>query len=283
MRRFVRRRPWLGVILIGGCHSLVDPPLPPNAQMVSPPEVYSAWWTMTEACSGQSRSLGSVHWYVVPGAATLPLAGADHVSGYWSLASNSIVLAGQSALDGPFVRHEMLHAILQHGQHTRADFVVRCGGVVECIDRCVTDAGLVTTADATIPVIPPAALIVGLDVSPSSPSAVVNDGFFTVTVSATNPLDTPARVSLPDSSRYNLGTTFSYYIQGPFGGRSADVRPKDISAVTFGPHERKVQVFDFRVGFDAAQDMLRPGAYQVGGRFGRRSLPAMTANITLQP
>jgi len=269
--------------LLAACHSAVEPPLPPNAQAMTAPAVYTTWWEMTEACSGLVGQLSQVRWYQVPGSETLPYQGLDNVVGYWSAASNSIVLAGQVTLDGPSVRHEMLHSLLQSPLHPRGDFVIRCAGVVECIEQCLIDGGPPPTPDPSIPLISAADLVVALDVAPSSPSATTNNGFFAVTVSATNPLDTPARVSLPDSSRSNLGTTFSYFIQGPFGARSNVVRPTDMSAVTFAPHERKIQVFDFRVGFDTAQGMLQPGDYHVMGRFGPATTPWVSKYFALQP
>ncbi len=283
LRSLIRYRRFIGTVLLAACHSAVEPPLPPNAQAMTAPAVYTTWWAMTEACSGLTGQLSAVRWYQVPAAKTLPYHGLDNVVGYWSAASNSIVLAGQAALDGPSVRHEMLHALLQSPVHPRGDFVIRCAGVVECIEQCITDGGPPPSGDPSAPLISPNDLVVAVDVAPNSPSAGTNDGFFAVTVSATNPLDTPARVSLPDSSRSSLGTTFSYFIQGPFGGRSDVVRPTDISAVTFAPHERKIQVFDFRVGFDTAQGMFQPGAYHVMGRFGSPTTPWVSKSFTLQP
>lgn len=278
-----RRRPLIALTCIAGCRSLVDPRLPPNAQLMAAPAVYSTWWAMTEACSGRSGALASVRWYIVTGAATVPLAASDNIFGYWSKASNSIVLAGQSEFDGPSVRHEMLHALLQDGHHVRSAFVVGCGGTVDCGDQCIAEGGAPSLVDSSTVTIPPGGLQVGVDVTPSVPSESSNDGFFAVMVSATNPSDMPVRVALPDSSAGSLGTTFSYLIQGPFGGRSGQIRAKDISALIFAPHERKLQVFDFRVRKDSGQGSLPPGPYHVFGRFGPPSLPWTQTSVTLQP
>jgi hypothetical protein len=226
--------------------------------------------------------MGAVHWYDVPGADAVPLSGFHDVAAYWSLAGNEIVFAGQAAFDGPTVRHEMLHALTRVGGHPRSEFIVACAGIVDCNEQCMADAGVVRTADSSVSAIAPADLLVDLDVTPTEPSVGANDGFFTVTVSATNPLDTPVRISLRDSSRANFGTTFSYLILGPAGGSSFDVKPADVSAVTFRPHETKIQVFDFRVGFDSTQGMLTPGAYHVSGRFGL-STPWVSAAVSLRP
>jgi hypothetical protein len=45
-----------------------------------------------EACSGLKGSLDAVQWYAAPGPLRNPDNGAEPINGYWSLASNRIVL-----------------------------------------------------------------------------------------------------------------------------------------------------------------------------------------------
>ena len=53
------------VLGVAACGSdrVVGPPLPSDAQLFSPPGVYSTWWNMTQACSGLTGSLQAVTWY----------------------------------------------------------------------------------------------------------------------------------------------------------------------------------------------------------------------------
>jgi hypothetical protein len=51
-----------GSLGLGACEGLLAP-LPSDAEEFSPPAVYSTWWKMTEACSGQTGSLGAITWY----------------------------------------------------------------------------------------------------------------------------------------------------------------------------------------------------------------------------
>jgi hypothetical protein len=175
-----RRRLVTTLAVIGGCHSLVDPPLPPAATAMAPPAVYATWWAMTEACSGLTGSLEHIQWFQVPGATTIPYPGLTDVSGYWST-SDRIVLAGMTTLDGSGVRHEMLHALLHSVGHPRAAFLTSCGGVVDCARPCVADAEPLPPLDPGTPVVTPNQLHLAIAVSPASPAIETDDGFFTVT------------------------------------------------------------------------------------------------------
>ena len=97
---------------LNGCDRLVDPKLPSDAELFTPPPVYSTWWRMTEACSGLSGSLDAVTWYKTDEVVHDVRTG-EVVAGYWTAGSNSIVLTSTVMLDGGTVRHEMLHALLQ--------------------------------------------------------------------------------------------------------------------------------------------------------------------------
>jgi len=78
---------------------VTDPPLPAGTvRLTTPPPVYTRWWAMVEACSGITRPLAAVTWYVAPGL-TVP-DGALDVTGYWSPARNRIVVARSASLVG---------------------------------------------------------------------------------------------------------------------------------------------------------------------------------------
>src|SRR6266481_7596982 len=95
----------VGLAACGG-DSIVDPPLPTDAEAFSPPAVYSTWWNMTQACSGLTGSLGAVTWYKT--SEVLHAVGTgDVIIGYWTAGSNRIVMLGSAMLDGGAVRHEM--------------------------------------------------------------------------------------------------------------------------------------------------------------------------------
>ncbi|HEY0779780.1 MAG TPA: hypothetical protein VGD56_17565, partial [Gemmatirosa sp.] len=113
---------------------MTDPALPAGATRLTPPPVYARWWAMTEACSGLRRDLGAVDWYVTTGAPSISDGHQSDLGGYYSPASNRIVLADTAALDGATIRHEMLHALLGPAVagHPRAQFLGRCAGVVHC-------------------------------------------------------------------------------------------------------------------------------------------------------
>ena len=119
------------LLRVAAC-TIVDP-LPPTAKRFSPPSVYGAWWSMTEACSGTTASFNAIEWYVVPTVQLFRHDGQD-VAGYYDSRRHRIVLAQPGQLYGPLVRHEMLHAINGAPGHPRSQFLGRCGGVVVC--RC---------------------------------------------------------------------------------------------------------------------------------------------------
>lgn len=79
-----------------------------------------------------------VGWFEVVGVASFPNK-ATTLSGLWLPATNSIVFGELSTDSAMIVRHEMLHALLQRGDHPAEYFQRRCLGVVSCHSLCVTD------------------------------------------------------------------------------------------------------------------------------------------------
>src|SRR4029079_6990738 len=124
-------------LLLTGCDSIFDPPLPAGTVGFSPPPAYELWWSLVQECAGRTGRMRSVDWYVVPG----DLDADGSVEAYWSPGGNRIVLTSRKQMDGTIVRHEILHALLRGGGHTRHAFLERCGGVVLCNQACTLEAG----------------------------------------------------------------------------------------------------------------------------------------------
>jgi hypothetical protein len=124
------RAPLLALVAGISCGHLTDPPLPANAQVFVPPPVYAEWWTMVESCSGLSGSLANIQWYSTTSLLWDPNDHDEAIAGYWSLASNRIVLYTNDTIAGGVVRHEMLHALVRSAGHPRWAFLQACGGVV---------------------------------------------------------------------------------------------------------------------------------------------------------
>lgn len=260
--------------LFNSCRDLVDPALPLNAVRFSPPPVYTRWWAMTEACSGASRSFASVSWFIVPEAARIPFNN-DQVEGYWSLASNQIVLAGAAQLRGGNVRHEMLHALIRSSGHERSQFLGKCAGTVDCSMHCVQDAGSAPQVPGVVQ-ITPAGLEVGVEVEPDALGITADDGFFRVIVTARNPTSRAVAVTLPISST-GPSTSFAFDIRGTGGGKAAGKPVLDPAVTVFAPGETKRQVFDLQIGCDFTSLTLPPGRYTVRGAYGSNwvTLPPM--------
>jgi hypothetical protein len=114
--------------LLAACEVLAPAgPLPPDAQLMSAPPEYLEWWHKTEACSGRQGDPSAIEWYVVPDKAVFETSDGEKV-GLWSRSSDGtrIVLAGLYAHNELVVRHEMLHALLNHEGHPSEYFVTRC-------------------------------------------------------------------------------------------------------------------------------------------------------------
>jgi hypothetical protein len=277
-RSRARRHRWvtLAVSLLG-CGSLVDPPLPPNTVPMTAPAVYSLWWNTVEACSGITRPIAAVRWYQVQNTTEfIDYKGRD-ISGYWSPASNEIVVAEHEALDGELVRHEMLHALTRLPGHPRDEFLGKCAGVVVCVDDCIRDAGPPPPFHSRP--LATDSLELSYRIDPATPAAGKNDGTFMVTVYATNPTaDSILAIANP---KFGAGISFLWDIRGGFGGRQMQVSFDDSSLVRFKPHETKQQVFDFRIGTDSELTVFPPGEYTLRVAYGFKS--SVAAPLTLAP
>ena len=257
----------IGLVLFAlACRDLTDPPLPSGAVRFTPPPVYARWWAITEACSGRTSALADVTWYVVPFVSNIERGG-RWVRGYWSAASNQIVLAGTVQLDGPTVRHEMLHALVQRAGHSEEMFIRRCGGVVAC-EGCVkgADDGSGPPDPASVAVLSDF-LEVAVDIAPSDPSAPGGEGFVTITVTARNPADHPIVVI----RETNGMLTFFHEVDGHGEDRVRGLPAVSYPALTrFAAGETKRHVFDIPLLEDGYGPGLGRGTYVIHAGYGRK-------------
>lgn len=279
----------LAVLALAGgisCGHLVDPPLPIDAEPFMPPPVYARWWSMVESCSGIRSSLDAIQWYAAPGPLTNPDDGSESINGYWSAASNRILLDFNDTINGAVVRHEMLHALLRVGGHPRRAFLDSCGGIVSCGAACVSHAGPAPTHDASIARVSPNVLEVTSEVSPPTPGASTDGGLATFTISARNPLPYPVMVLLPAWPGGGASRSFQYGISQYSGWSvSSGDLALDPSITFFAPGETKHDVFDFLVMASALPPMTRisglgddgiallAGSYTFRGDYGGNRAP----------
>jgi hypothetical protein len=278
VRRLGARLVLTGAITVAACVSITDPPLPQGAQLLSAPELYARWWAMTEACSGISGSFDAVTWYEVPDASSVQLNGRD-VQAYWSLGSNRIVVAGNAALEGGLVRHEMLHALTQKGGHSRELYLGACAGVVDCDAACAADAGPPPAPDPAAVPVPPESLNVSVEVVPGALLETRDGEHLAIAVTAHNRANRPVLVDLPLAGQPDRRLGFAYDVSGPAGSWTIAEPSLDPSRWTFAAGEKKRQVFDVYSATDARTDRFPPGDYLVRGSYGRHSSAAVTLRL----
>jgi hypothetical protein len=140
LRRAVRldgrkfRIRFLALVLgVSGC-ALVDddPDFPSSAIPLSPLPEFRIWWEIVESCSGRAARFDDVKWFE---ANEITVRG-ELARGAWFSRGNRIALVGAESFFGPLVRHEMLHAILQDGDHPNEYFESRCRDIVACGRDC---------------------------------------------------------------------------------------------------------------------------------------------------
>ena len=274
------------------CGHLTDPPLPVNAQLFVPPPVYTGWWAMVESCSGLSGSLDKIQWYSTTSHLRDPNDNDEAIAGYWSLASNRIVLFTNDTIAGGVVRHEMLHALIRSAGHPRWAFLQACGGVVACGQVCVRDAGAPGSPAPGTPTIAPAELEVTSAVSPATPSSGFDGGLATFTISVHNPFPHPVVVSLPSGSG-SVPASYGFAMrESSGGGLSSGDFAFDIGVTYFAAGETKRDVIDFFViapdfpsyqggpGLGGSGIALPVGTYSFQGDYGGKAAPNLTVVLS---
>jgi len=225
---------------------------------------------MTESCSGRTGPLSEIDWYVVPGVPQFEHKGRA-VSGYWSSRDDRVVLAEQAMLDGGLVRHEMLHALLGHAEHTRDAFLERCGGSVVCLAGCLQDVESAPVSGPTIVRVTPGEMHIDVVVEPAQPQRSIDEGHFRLMVTVTNPRADSVIVLLP-SSGDAPPASFSFLLNSGRTGLWFTEHAWDAGVTVFAPGATRRAVFDFQLAdrFDGIR-ALPEGVYEVKGGFGPAS------------
>ncbi len=253
-------------LIVVACSDATAPPkLPDDAEQFAPPPVYMTWWQMTQACSGLTGSLGAVTWYQTAQEVTDTRTGGV-IAGYWVPGSNQIVLNTLVMMDGPTVRHEMLHALRQKSGHPRDQFLNRCGGVVDCQDPCIADAGPYPDPPQTPLHVDNASIALTFDIEPNTPTRSIDEGRFSITVLTHNKTAQWITVT-PATGATTANQTFSIDVHGTNGATARDELGLDPSQTIFAPGETKRHVFDFVIGDYPFGNQLLPGDYVVRGAF----------------
>jgi hypothetical protein len=258
--------------------------LPPGAERFTPPAVYRQWWTLTEACSGLHGSFDAVQWYVLPNASTLQLEDGSVVNAAWEPRGNRIILtAGTDGLyAGDLVRHEMLHALLQGGDHPRDAFIGRCGGVVVCVTGC--DAGPATAPAPDPNAIPvdPTRLEIGVEVTTTPASPPDSERYVMMVVTARNPSAVPWQILLAPSGDAGAPASFSYNLQALGTQVWYDMRADAPEVTRFAAGETKRFIFDFWVRNGSTRYDIAPGTWTFRGAYGGIWAPS-PPTLTLAP
>ncbi len=254
----------LAVPLIVTCTNIVEPALPSDAEVFSPPPVYSTWWQMTQVCSAINGSLASLTWYKTDQVVHDTQSG-DVIAGYYVRGSNRIVLTATVMTNGGIVRHEMLHALLKRAGHPRAQFLGSCAGTVDCEGPCAADAEPYQAPPQSPISVPGDSIEITLAVEPQTPTRSVDEGRFTLTVFARN--RTARWIAIAPTAGADAEQTFSFGVDGVNGATGGDRRASDPSYKIFAPGETKRQVFDLRIGDYPFGNQLLPGDYLAHGAF----------------
>jgi hypothetical protein len=101
------------LVLLFGC---LDAFAPAGAAPFTPPAAYRTWWTAIAACAGIAADFERVDWYQVPDS-SYPCPAYDGRCGGWWQPPHTIYLAAAWLSDRRLVEHEMLHDLLQRGDH----------------------------------------------------------------------------------------------------------------------------------------------------------------------
>lgn len=95
------------LVLLAAC---TDPFTPAGAVRFDPPTYFADLWRSVEACSGQNGDWRRIEWFTA-----LPTSLDDH-PGYW-VSPHHIYLTENWPGNDWLISHEMLHDLLQRGDH----------------------------------------------------------------------------------------------------------------------------------------------------------------------
>lgn len=111
------------------CADALSPWEMPNAEPLQRPPRYLDLWEEVERCSGKSGDISRIRWLHLPNESSFRYHGRTY-SGYW-WPTRQILLAGNHTGNDHLVRHEMLHDLLNTGNHPARYFSERCRTEVE--------------------------------------------------------------------------------------------------------------------------------------------------------
>ena len=254
------------------CDPPTAPEVPGSAVRFDAPARYALWWRVTQACSGRTGDLGAVTWYYMRNTRTLSWQG-QRVDAYWIGDPDRVVIADSMRNDGPTIRHEMLHVLLQRNGHPRDAYLESCGGVVACNGACALEAGLYGSPAANALELPARTMDTRVDVFAPLPSEVSDSGAAAVMITIDNPRPEPIWVGLSVRESGDL--------QYPTFGAVADfddptkvaklaVEWWQSSRFPLGAGERRRWVWDVS---------LPPGRYGILGYFNADTLPRQVISI----
>jgi len=264
---------------MAACDSNLTPPA--TTFQLAPPAVYARWWAMTEACSGISAPLSSVTFFAVPNDNALPSL-SDQLDGYWTPTGNRIYITAADTLDGATIRHEMLHALLHDGGHSRNQFLSACAGVVPCQPNCVADAGPPPSPDPLAVTVPPDSLVVTVTVLPPLAGVENPPGFVTFSVNAYNAASHPVIINFGFPQGMQDFPTFGYDIADGAVTYQVGIDSNDPTSWSFAAGETKHYLFDVSPGpiNQSIQAVAFPaGTYGLVGEYGFKFSAQSTLTI----
>lgn len=101
-------------VLLVGAWACRNPFVPLDATPLSPPAIYAELWQQVETCSGLTSDWRRIDWFAVP---TEQFATPEGwAMGRWQPA-HTIYLSDAGQRTYRTVKHEMLHDLLQSGDH----------------------------------------------------------------------------------------------------------------------------------------------------------------------
>ena len=137
------------VVALVACAGTIPPhrsgPLPEKALRITTiPTQYADWWKAVEDCSGHTKPLSSVTWYLVATTSYRgflwrnPYKGTTEWVAGLAYSDRSVIVMGSGWLfSGPEVRHEMLHLIGSPLGHSPELYQDKCKDVVSCVGQCL--------------------------------------------------------------------------------------------------------------------------------------------------
>ncbi|MHB0949732.1 MAG: hypothetical protein ACYC3Q_10030 [Gemmatimonadaceae bacterium] len=261
------------LLLIGLAACELPTAVPRGARPFEPPAVYRQWWALTERCSGLRGDFDAVQWYEIPETSFGTTSEGERVDALWTGAGNRIVLtaAPDGRREGDLVRHEMLHALMRAGGHSRDLFVARCGGVVTCMRSCVRGSTPVPADPAAIPVTP-SQLELSVDVQVVPPAWPDSQRYAMMVITARNLSRDPWLMQLPAPGDVGPPVSFSYKLIDARGTTFwLDIRADAPEVTRFALGETKRYIFDFFVRPGASTQFrydIAPGTWTFHGAFG---------------